>query len=48
MLRLRGNAGSDEDQGAHARLVQAIAAGDGTAAAVVSRSHLESLKAALA
>jgi DNA-binding FadR family transcriptional regulator len=47
MLRLRRDFGGDPDQGTHASLLAAVAARDSKAAAGLSRSHLQSLKAAL-
>lgn len=44
MLRIRRAFGSDADQDAHARLLDAIAARDGQAAAGLSRAHLTALK----
>lgn len=45
MLRIRGEFGSDADHQVHERLLDAITAGDGTAAARLSRAHLQALKA---
>lgn len=45
MLRIRGEFGSDADHQVHERLLDAIAAGDGPAAARLSRTHLLALKA---
>lgn len=47
MLRIRGEFGSAADHAAHARLLDAVARGDGGAAAELSRTHLAALAAAL-
>jgi DNA-binding FadR family transcriptional regulator len=47
MLRIREEFGDEADQDLHARLADAIADRDGTAAAALSRSHLLSLVQAL-
>jgi DNA-binding FadR family transcriptional regulator len=44
MLRMRGAFGSDADQEAHARLLDAIAVHDGRTAAELSRAHLLAMK----
>ncbi|MBP2414100.1 DNA-binding FadR family transcriptional regulator [Arthrobacter stackebrandtii] len=44
LLRLQGEFGSDADQHAHTRIVDAIADRDGPAAAVLAREHLSTLK----
>lgn len=44
MLRLRGTFGSDADHDVHAEILRAIADGDATAAATLSRAHLISIK----
>lgn len=44
MLRMRGAFGSDADQGAHARLLEAIASHDSKAAAELSRQHLLAMR----
>lgn len=48
MLELSREPGTDEDQQIHADIVDAIEAGDSTAASELSRSHLESLRNAIA
>lgn len=45
MLRIRREFGSDADHQVHERLLDAIAAGDGPAAAQLSRAHLTEMKA---
>jgi DNA-binding FadR family transcriptional regulator len=47
MLRIRGDFGDDADHADHARLLEAIAGGDGRAAAELSRTHLLAMKARL-
>lgn len=47
MLRRRGEFGEDEDQQAHADMVEAVAAKDPEAAARLSREHLAALAAGL-
>jgi len=44
LLRLRGEFGSDADQRAHVRILDAIAARDGAAASALARAHLLALK----
>jgi DNA-binding FadR family transcriptional regulator len=44
MLRLTGSWGDDADQDAHARLLDAVAAGDSQASAALSRAHLLAMK----
>ncbi|GIM89617.1 FadR/GntR family transcriptional regulator [Paractinoplanes toevensis] len=44
MLRLRGGFGGDADHDVHARVLTAIADGDGRAAADLSRTHLLAMK----
>lgn len=47
LLRLRGEYGSDEDQGTHTRILDAIADRDAESAASLTRDHLLTLKAEL-
>jgi DNA-binding GntR family transcriptional regulator len=44
MLRIRGAFGDDADRDTHARVLDAIAAKDGRAAAELSRAHLLAMK----
>lgn len=44
MLRMARGYGGDADQDAHARLLDAVQAGDGQAAAALSRAHLLAMK----
>ncbi|WP_433374609.1 FadR/GntR family transcriptional regulator [Actinoplanes sp. CA-142083] len=44
MLRIHGSYGGEADQELHARIVDLVAAGDGRAAAELSRDHLMAMK----